>query len=245
MDVDARSRVYVFDAAAGRVLQFVRSGPTLSLRRSVIVRVHANSMCVLDGDMYFLGLDNDNTVHEYNENGQLVRSFGTPDSVPTPLEEHALLSGGRIVCLPHDKMVVVGVSLMPTLRAFTAAGVERWAYTIPDFHRAPVRVFPDGSITYSIHGATIDLVGSLIDLGGRALGVQVMRGGRQDQRSHRPWSLETVLLSTTSGGRIGLADSLQPITTAADGKLIVVDNTKSPQITVLSYHLATDVHDDQ
>src|SRR5690606_24102978 len=121
LDVGRRS-IHVFEIAPGG----------LSFARSIRLPFLARAFCTLGRRIALAGLHEDATVHEIDEAGVILRSFGQvwgAEEIPPGPFRHALretMSVAEIACSADPAVIVTSAQNRPDVTAYTAGGRTLW-----------------------------------------------------------------------------------------------------------------------
>jgi hypothetical protein len=140
LTVDPAENVQVLDMAFRRISVFQPTDSSFALVREMSTDIHALDMCLSHGRRYLLSPIDSLLVHEVNDSGSIVRSFGSIGGEPIPpeLEPHARMlldsrARGRLLCDDADSSVVVVREQTPLVQAFSLDGAPLWERDLEGF----------------------------------------------------------------------------------------------------------------
>jgi hypothetical protein len=153
----------------------------------------------------------------------------------------AVLSGGRVGCLPNGD-VVLAFTYLPFVRAYDANGGLRWSAVLPDFKPLAFRevqrrrgVAPGFISSYDHAG---HMVLSIVPLGGAGVLVQVAELAASTPENPRVQKIErwmTYLLSTATGEGALVSERLPGLMAANDSTLWTVEEAAAGHLVVVAY----------
>lgn len=128
------SDVLVLDRGNLRLSVLGTAGDSLHLLNEVRVPVSSpEDMCFVAGRLYLLGLREGHLIHELDESGQIVQSFGVP--LPNDFTGGDLSAVGLLACSSHSQMVAFAASLLNRVQVFSTEGEMIWDGEIPGYER--------------------------------------------------------------------------------------------------------------
>lgn len=238
LGTDTAATIFVYDQTTQLVHVYsLASGGAVEIRRFK-VDVQGAHMCVDGGNVYILGYHDGHIIHQYSSRGHWIRSFGRPFGSTEAVRAEATGAASRLTCARESGLVFAAFSIAaaPGVTAFGTDGSERWAFAIPDFQSVSVRALPGDRVSFTKTTPALDDIESVFSIGSDVVAVQVLRGGRPDSLTHRPWTLETFLLRQRDGALIGRQISL-PVIAAANPSLLASRDEGSARVRVFSFQL--------
>lgn len=136
MAVSSDQRLAVLDPGNGRVslYRLMEDGLTFQgqMRNEVSSLGSSQSICDLQGRWYMRSLLEGSVIHELDDDGKVVASFGDAESAP--VEEYGPFAelvapqknAGALACLETPGLLVTVDTFTPSVRAFTPDGDLRW-----------------------------------------------------------------------------------------------------------------------
>lgn len=144
MAIDAANRLHVLDSGNDRIsiYEFVDGEPRHLTDQRRPVRA-AVSMCTAGNRRFLLSTSAEQMLHEIDEEGRLVRSFGTPVQPDRELAREFrglasgfLLTAGPISCDARNDRILFASLWTGEVRMYDPAGELVWRTPLSDFERS-------------------------------------------------------------------------------------------------------------
>lgn len=127
------ANLYVFDPGNIRLLAFATDNGALNFIKQVRLAFPGGDMCTLGDRVFVMGLLEGHLVHELSSEGEVVASFGEPESGDAIIQE---ISGvGHLLCDEATATILTVPLSFPQVRAFSPSGEVRWAVELGDYHQ--------------------------------------------------------------------------------------------------------------
>lgn len=230
LDVGSRS-IHVFEIAPGG----------LSFARSIRLPFLARSFCTLGRRIFLAGLHEDATVHEIDEAGVILRSFGQvygAEEIPPGPFRHTVretMSVGKIACSADPEVIVTIAQNRPDVTAYTPDGRTLWRTTLAGYSQLTPHVTERGTMQYhgdSETGGQHSAQGVLIWPPDLVL-VQLAYLSDAGYRSSDEAPPGTRVLDLATGRELATVDSLPRLAAVDGGRALGFLNTPFPRLLVL------------
>lgn len=145
-------RVVAADVAHHRFVFLSLSDEGLHLDDVVQTPLTVRDFCFLQGRMFVLSYHDGRVVHEVDQDGAVLRSFGKPLKTPFEYGERfarfvdSYSGDGKILCLPESELVVVLPHILPEIRAFRVDGSTAWTHVLSPYARTTMKETSRGTM---------------------------------------------------------------------------------------------------
>jgi hypothetical protein len=196
--------LWVYDPSNLRLSAFATDADTLTLVREVRTAFQPGDICTLGDRIFGMGLLEGHVVHELSPEGEVIASFGEPQSDDPIIQDIA--SAGHLLCDEATATILAVPGTFPQVRAFAPSGELRWAVELADYHQTVyersggfIRPRPDasgktdGAVAVLAAGPGVALVQLML--------ISVQPGGRDTE-------IDSRFLSLADGTEIGRRSDL-------------------------------------
>jgi hypothetical protein len=225
-------QIVVLDPANARHNWYRLKEDSIEFDRSVRATTSDDySVCSLGDRLFIRGLRDDLMIHEVDETGDLLNSFGVPirdddgrfgSAAPGVLSQR---NRGHLLCLADEDLVVVAFTYLPIVRAYSSSGTLRWETEMEGFRQ--LAFLPMGG-----RGVRFEAPEDGFHLG---QGVSVWSPGSLVVQYSLPEqeAMETVEIATRSGKELDRSSEIPRVSEMSNGIGLSFRNDPFPQVRVL------------
>ena len=229
--------IHALDLRNTRIYAYRLQGNELVLVRSTRVPYWIVDFCVLEGIYYALGYQPGGIIHELDQEGSVVRSFGKPFiEDPAGLED---VDTGELICIADPATFVVAAAQVPLVRRYSSAGELVWSTTLKGFNRLTIESLPNGRRRFSAPegGGIPDVTVTASHLGRGVLLVQFGSAGPGIGDLEAIDDVMSVFLSLESGRELHRERGLSKVEYADGSRMIETAAHPFPRVTVYRYEV--------
>lgn len=196
-------------------------------------------MCRLGDDVVLQGVTPEGkTLHQYDREGKLARSFGAAYRSSNPLVVNQL-SDAIVGCDAAVPLVALMFEHLPIVYGYRTNGEIAWTSRLGGFN--PIQIVEEvdaesgrPAIVTGGGDADFDMAHALISLAPRIFLLQTTHHTHASQAAREPYaSVDTYLLDAATGAGVYVGTHLPPIADAANGLLYSASADPHPQVLVL------------
>ncbi len=231
----SHSQVAVLDRFTCRVSILELTSQGLSLVKTVPLSFFPSTMCSFSGGLIVTGWFKGKFLHELDESGNIIRSFGDPFRTEDRWRGRHIAIRAHLVCFEQTNSsvpaVVVASKEFGMIRAYGADGVMLWEITPTDFRPIDTSPAPYGGILFKMpREGSYHRISSLLRIDGQSLLVQVET--ISDKGIDYPEQLTTYLISAPNGEVIWTNEELPQLNYIQDGRALGIENPEYPKVIV-------------
>ena len=174
--------------------------------------------CAVAGRLFLHGArqGTEGVIHEVS-GGTVVKSFGLPYRVDSPLLRE-LLNSGRLVCAEEPPMIVLALERFPFLVSYSVRGDVLWSSQVPGFHVGLARQ-RGNSLLSGLLGDSLS-VGITLALAEGILLYQSMTLSRDDIARYNAGNIRTFTVDQGSG-QLTFLGSIRGRLVGGDGRTVI------------------------